>query len=103
MSAANGQGLGQLSTLVAERLAGGFVKVEIETATGNGKLLSWLTQHAEELERSYTDDTSARVRLVCRMARRFVNAIEEPNTNLRYLEEADTAEMPRRAVGVVSE
>lgn len=97
ISAATGQGLEKLSTLVAERLAGGFVTVEIETATGNGKLLSWLTQHAEELDRSYTDDSSARVKITCRMARRFVNAIEEPDTTLRYLEEA---EPPQQVIGV---
>jgi hypothetical protein len=46
-----------------------------------------LTQHSEELDRSYTDDSSSRVKITCRMARRFVNAIEEEDTTLRYLDE----------------
>lgn len=90
ISAATGQGIDRLSQVVAERLSGGFMTVEIETSSGNGKLLSWLTQHADELSRAYTDDTSARVRITCRMARQYVNAIDDPDTQLVVLEPAAT-------------
>ena len=67
ISAATGQGIDKLSNLVAERLSGGFVFADIQTSVSNGKLLSWLNQHAEELERSYENDGST-VRFKVRMA-----------------------------------
>ena len=86
ISAATGKGIDQLSAIVAERLSGGFVTVEIETSSGNGRLLSWLTQHAEELDRSYTDETSARVKLKCRMAKQYVDSMGFEDTQLIILE-----------------
>lgn len=87
ISAATGDGIEKLSAIVCERLAGGFVTVELETDSGNGKLFAWLTQHAEELARDYTDETAARVRITCRMARRFATAIDEENTIVTYADE----------------
>ena len=88
ISAATGQGIDQLCEVVADRLSGGFATVEIETSSGNGKLLSWLTQHAQELDRSYTDETSARVKLKCRMAKQYVDSIDAEDTQLIILEPA---------------
>jgi len=79
ISAATGEGIDQLNHLVAERLSGGFVTVEIETGTGNGRLFAWLTQHAEELDRTYTDETARRVRITCRLPRHFATAIDDPD------------------------
>ena len=87
ISAATGLGLDRLYQTVAERVAGGFVTVEIETSTGNGKLLAWLTQHSAELDRTYTDDTSTRVTITCRMARHFADGIDDPDVTVRHLEE----------------
>ncbi|MEP3480943.1 MAG: GTPase HflX [Fuerstiella sp.] len=75
ISAATGQGIDKLSNLVAERLSGGFVLADIQTSVSNGKLLSWLNQHAEELERSYEDDGSV-VRFKVRMAKHLANDID---------------------------
>lgn len=75
ISAATGDGVDKLATIVAERLSGGFVELEIEASVGNGRLFAWLTQHAEELSRSYTDDSASRVQLVCKMPRQAINAI----------------------------
>ena len=75
ISAATGQGIDKLSNLVAERLSGGFVFADIQTSVSNGKLLSWLNQHAEELERSYENDGST-VRFKVRMAKHLANAID---------------------------
>ena len=77
ISAATGEGIDQLNHRVAEQLSGGFVTVEIETGTGNGRLFAWLTQHAEELDRTYTDETARRVRIICRLPRYFVTAIDD--------------------------
>lgn len=90
ISAATGQGIDKLSQIVADRLSGGFVTVEIETSSGNGKLLSWLTQHAQELDRTYTDETSARVKLKCRMAKQYVDSMDVEDTQLIILETAAT-------------
>ena len=88
ISAATGQGLEQLAEVVANRLSGGFVTVEIETSSGNGKLLAWLTQHAAELSRTYTDETAARVKITCRMAKQYVDTIDADDTQLIILETA---------------
>ncbi|MEZ6124561.1 MAG: GTPase HflX [Planctomycetaceae bacterium] len=86
ISAATGHGLDKLAQVVVDRLSGGFVTAEIETDTGNGKLLGWLTQHAEELSRSYTDEQSTRVRVTCRIAARMAASIDEPNTSVHLLQ-----------------
>ena len=92
ISAATNLGIDNLSSIVATRLSGGFITAEIETDSGNGKLLSWLSQHSQELDRSYTDETSARVKITCRMARHFANSIEAENTTILVLESADSKE-----------
>ena len=79
ISAATGQGLDRLSSLVVERLAGGFVTAEIEVSTGNGRLLSWLSQHAEEIDRHYTDEASSRVKITVRIAQQYLDAIDDPD------------------------
>lgn len=77
ISAATGQGLDRLASVVAERLAGGFVEATLETDSGNGRLFAWLTQHVEELSRSYPDEDSSRVVITCRMARRHLKRLHE--------------------------
>ena len=93
VSAATGDGVDRLAKVVAERLSGGFVTAEIETPSGNGRLFAWLSQHAEELDRSYTDESAGRVRITCRMPKLFANTIDEPDTSIRYLQEAVGARM----------
>jgi GTP-binding protein HflX len=75
ISAATRTGIDRLASVVANRLSGGFRDVEIETSAGNGRLFSWLTQHAEELSRTYTDDSASRVRIVCRIPHQAIGAI----------------------------
>ena len=86
ISAATGTGIDRLSSVVAERLSGGFVALELETSTGNGRFLSWLNQHAEETARTYTDDTATRVRIKCRMARQYVDQMEEPDVTFQLID-----------------
>ncbi len=75
ISAAEGAGLDRLAEVVAERLAGGFAEVTLETGVGNGRLFAWLTRHGEESSRTYTDDASTRVRIVCRIPRQALGAM----------------------------
>lgn len=85
ISAETGAGLDRLSAVVAERLSGGFGDVEIETGVGNGRLFAWLTQHAEELSRSYVDESASRVRIVCRMPRQAIPAIPSQDVTVHEL------------------
>lgn len=89
ISAATRLGLDRLAEVVGQRLSGGFAEIEIEASVANGRLLAWLTQHAEELSRNYTDDTSARVRIHCRIPRQALGGM--PREDVTILEQA-TAE-----------
>lgn len=87
ISAATGQGLERLSALVMERLAGGFVTAEIEVSTGNGRFLSWLKQHSEELSREYTDESSSHARITVRIARQHLEAIDQQDATVKVVGE----------------
>lgn len=65
VSAREGTGLERLGELAAELLSDGFLEVDLETSAGNGKLLSFLAEHANVLERQYVDST---VILKCRLS-----------------------------------
>lgn len=82
ISAATGDGIDSLTDAVAARLAGEYVTAEIETSSGNGKLFAWLSQHAKELDRTYTDDSSVRVRIRCQMPRQFAESINDVDTTV---------------------
>lgn len=86
LSAATGQGFDRLTEEVSQRLSGGFAELEIEASTGNGRLLSWLTQHAEELSRTYTDEAFSRVRIVCRIPRQALGSL--PSDDVTIIEHA---------------
>ncbi|MGH7128188.1 MAG: GTPase HflX, partial [Planctomycetaceae bacterium] len=47
VSALTGAGLDRLTEAVAQRLSEGYVEAEIETSVGNGRLFSYLAEHAE--------------------------------------------------------
>lgn len=72
VSAARRTGLDQLAAVVAERLGEGYVEATLETGVGNGRLLSYLSAHAEITRQEYDD---SRVTLYCRIPRRFLNAL----------------------------
>jgi len=80
VSAKTGKGLEQLAAIVAERLANGFVDVDIETSVGNGKLFSWLAEHAEVLDRSYQEE---RVSLHTRLPRKLLWQVRGDDVTVR--------------------
>ena len=74
VSALERTGFDKLTEMVAERLGQGSVLAEIETSAGNGKLFAFLSQHAEVLHQEYEGN---RVRMQCRLDRRYVGKIEQ--------------------------
>jgi GTP-binding protein HflX len=72
LSARQGLGLDRLAAAVGERLGNGYVELAVDAHVGNGRLLAFLEQHAEIRDRHYID---SRVRLECRVPRRFAGSI----------------------------
>jgi GTP-binding protein HflX len=69
ISARTGEGIDKLTTAVAERLSHGYLHAQIRLAVGNGRLLAFLAEHAEIVDRTYDDD---HVTLECRLPSRFL-------------------------------
>ncbi len=84
VSAVTGAGLDRLTAEVERRLADGYVDLEIETDVGNGRLFSWLAEHADVSETTYHD---SRVTLRCRLPRRLSTCVGENGdaTSVRVL------------------
>ncbi len=82
ISAAKNIGLDKLAALVAERLASGFLDLEIEASAGNGRLLAFLAEHATVLSRNYVDST---VTLQCRLPRQFLHYLHQDGVQVREL------------------
>ena len=91
ISATTGMGLDRLAEVVSERLSGGFAEIEIEASVGNGRLLAWLTQHAEELSRTYTDETYARVRIRCRIPQQAIGQMPGEDVTIVEQSSAESA------------
>ena len=85
VSAVDGSGLEKLAGLVAEKLSGGYVDVQIESHVGNGKLFSFLEEHAEIRSREYQDST--RVIFDCTLPRGLIGRIKYEDTTIKVLEE----------------
>jgi GTP-binding protein HflX len=94
VSAAKKLGLEKLEALVAERLAGGFADVEIETSAGNGRLLAFLAEHATVDGRNYVD---SRVTLHCRVPRQFLRLLPGDDVTVRERSTSEAAGLLPRA------
>jgi GTP-binding protein HflX len=82
VSAATGQGLPALADAVIEALAADFAEAEIETSAGNGKLLAYLSAHAEVYRQQYDDN---RVTIYCYVPRHLLHHIQGPDVSVRFL------------------
>lgn len=82
ISAAQGTGLDKLARAVAERLSDGYVEARIETSAGNGRLISFLAEHAEVTGTEYTD---SRVTFDCRIPRRFAHELPGEDATVTVL------------------
>jgi GTP-binding protein HflX len=79
VSALERTGLDQLAKIVAERLSDGYVDATLETGVGNGRLLAYLSTHAEVVSKDYVD---SRVTLHCRIPRRFLSSLPAEDAQL---------------------
>jgi GTP-binding protein HflX len=73
ISARSGDGLPALARAASDCLGRTFHNVDIETDSGNGRLLAWLGRYGEVLSRHFTDD---RVRVHCRIPAALAGRID---------------------------
>ena len=64
ISARSGRGIPELMRAASDALARGFHDVDVEVEPGNGRLLAWLSAHAEVLSKHFTPD---KVTVHCRI------------------------------------
>jgi GTPase len=82
VSAATGEGLGDLRDAVIAALSAEFVDAEVTAAAANGKVLAYLGAHAEIYRQTYDGD---RVVLRCFIPKHLVHHIRAPDVTVRAL------------------
>jgi GTP-binding protein HflX len=80
ISALNGDGLERLEIAVRESLNERALDAEVEIGVGNGRVLSYLAQHARIDGRTYDED---KVLLHCRLPRRCLDFLSENGASVR--------------------
>jgi GTP-binding protein HflX len=85
ISAATGQGLDELREAVIEALTADFADAEVVTGAANGRVLSYLSAHAEIERQEYED---SRVRIRCRLPRHLLHHIQGPDVEVRFVDDA---------------
>jgi GTP-binding protein HflX len=81
ISAATGDGLGQLSHAVSEALSRSFADLDIDASASNGKLLAYLSAHGEVLEKTYTEDD--RVIIHARLPQRHLGGLRQEDVTTK--------------------
>ncbi len=99
VSARTGLGLERLSRYIAERLSDGFLDVKIVASVGNGRLLGFLAEHAEVLDKQYVD---SRVIIQGRIARRFLSRLQN-DTDVYVTIEGQSGEYSTTLTGIPPE
>jgi GTP-binding protein HflX len=82
VSAATGQGLDALREAVMEALSADFADAEIEADAGNGRVISYLSAHAEIYRQQYQDN---RVTIRCFLPKHLLHHIQAPDVNVRFI------------------
>ena len=80
ISASSGMNLDRLEQAVREVLNERALDAEVETGVGNGRVLSYLAQHANIKGQTYLED---RVLLQCRLPRRCLDFLNEHGARVR--------------------
>jgi GTP-binding protein HflX len=80
ISAATGQGLDHLREAVITMLTADFVDTEVELPASNGRVLAYLSAHADIYHQEYHDNL---VKLNCYLPRHLVHHIQEPDVTIR--------------------
>jgi GTP-binding protein HflX len=83
VSAAKGLGFDALRDGVIEALSAAFTDVEVEMDASNGRVHAYLAAHAEIYRQEYHDN---RVLLRCYLPHHLVHHIQEPNVQIRVLQ-----------------
>src|SRR6185436_18836851 len=83
VSAATGAGLDELRDAVIEALRADFADAEVETAAANGRVLAYLSAHAEIYWQQFRDN---RVTVRCHLPRHLLHHIQGPDVRVRFLE-----------------
>ncbi|MFO0878683.1 MAG: GTPase HflX [Gemmataceae bacterium] len=86
ISAAQRKGLDQLAEAVIEMLSANFVEATVETSAANGKVLSYLSAHADIIHQEYREN---RVILQCALPRHLFHHIQGPDVTIRFRGEAN--------------
>jgi GTP-binding protein HflX len=87
ISAATGLGLSELREAVIEALGADFAEAEVVTGVGNGRVLSYLSAHAEVEGQHYEDST---VIIRCRLPRHLLHHIQGPGVQVRFLKDGES-------------
>jgi GTP-binding protein HflX len=81
ISAATGKGLDDLCEAIVTELSADFVEADVETSVGNGKVLSYLSAHAEIHRQQYDGD---RVMIHCALPRHLLHHIQGTDVTVRF-------------------
>jgi GTP-binding protein HflX len=82
ISAASGLGLPELRQEVITALKSDFADAEVRTHAGNGRVIAYLSAHAEIQRQEYQDD---QVVIRCLLPRHLLHHIEGPAVKIRFL------------------
>ena len=82
ISAATGQGLGELAEAVVKEIGADFAKATVEMDAGNGKVLAYLAAHAEVTRQEFIDN---RVKVHCFLPRPLLHHIQGPGVVVEFL------------------
>jgi GTP-binding protein HflX len=83
VSAAARRGLDDLSDAVIEMLSADFANALVEVDSSNGKVLAYLSAHAEIYRQEYRDN---RVMVHCYLPRHLFHHIMGPGVEVRFLD-----------------
>jgi GTPase len=83
VSAARRQGLEALQEAVIEALTADFAEAVVEADAANGRVLSYLSAHAEIYRQEFHDD---RVTIRCALPRHLLHHIEGPGVAVRFVD-----------------
>jgi GTP-binding protein HflX len=84
ISAATGRGMDELREAVIEALTADFADAEVVTGAANGRVLSYLSAHAEIERQEYED---SRVTIRCRLPRHLLHHIQGPDVEVRFVQD----------------
>ena len=85
ISARTGEGLDDLAQAVSDALSRTFEEVRIEMSVANGKLMAYLANHGEVLERRFNDE---RVVVHCRIPAKYLGRIDTRDVAIERIPDA---------------